>query len=153
MPESSGQSVAKSASLAITDHGSASFKAVDRKPTSPTPSNESSSSDNKSSRAPSKEEALKMLEEEMKDDSMLHGYARKQLSGLVDLYKAFFLIKAAGVTFHGSSSDVDQSSLNKVHDYFDEAAWTIEVEMKEAAREFIASQDSESRSLEQSLSY
>jgi hypothetical protein len=153
MPESSGQPIAKSASLAITDHGAASPKAVDGKSTSPSPSNDSSSSDNKSFRAPSREEALKMLEEEMKDDYMLRGHARKQLSGLVDLYKAFFLVKAAGATFHGSSSDVDQSTLNKVHHYLDEAAWTIEVEMKEAAREFIASQDSESRLMKQLLRY
>ncbi len=88
MPDSSGQSVAKSASLAITDHGSASFKAVDRKPTSPTPQTSLLRPITSLPARPTKEEALKMLEEEMKDDSMLHGYARKQLSGLVDLYKS-----------------------------------------------------------------
>jgi hypothetical protein len=153
MSESSGQSIAKSASLAITDHGSASPKAVDRKSTSPAPSNDTSSSDAESSRAPSREQALKLLEEEMKDDSMLRGYAREQLSGLVDLYKAFFLIKAAGDTFGKSSSDVDQWSVNHFHHHLSEAAWFIEISMKEAAREFIASQDSESCSMKQLLRY
>jgi hypothetical protein len=151
MPESSGQPIAKTALLTITDHGSASPKAVDRKSTSPTPSNDSSSSNDESSRPPTKEEALKLLEEKMKDDCRLRDCAREQLSGLVDLYKAFFLIKAAGDTFDDSSSDIDQGSADQVHHHLSEAAWYIEVSMKYAAREFLGSQDSEFCSMKWTL--
>lgn len=88
----------------------------------------------------------------MKDDCRLRNCAREQLSGLVDLYKAFFLIKAAGHTSGESSSDVDQGSANQVHHHLREAVWYIEVLMTYAAREFLGSQDSWSCSMKWILS-
>lgn len=144
MSESSGQSILNLASLTITDHGSASPKAVDRKSTLPTSSDESSSSDNKSCRAPSKEEDLKLLEEEIKADPSLDGYAKERLCDLVDLCRSFFRIKAAADTLDESSSNANQGSTDQVHHHLSECARHIEVSMKHAARAFLGSQqDSE----------
>jgi hypothetical protein len=140
MSENTQTNIERSSPATNANHGPDPSNLSDQRSASPSPSHDSSSSEIKSLTEPSKEEAVRLLEEEIKDGYELGGYHKKFLLGMVELYKAFLLIKAAEDTVHESGLKIYMGALQN---HLSEAAWSLEVEMKSEAKRFLGSQNCE----------
>jgi hypothetical protein len=138
MSENTQTTIERSSPPTNANDGSDPSNLLDKRSASPSPPHDSSSSEIMSSTEPSKEEAVRLLEEEIKHDYELGGYHKRFLLGMIELYKAFLLLKAAEDTIKESGLNIYMDAL---HNHLSEAAWSLEVEMKSEAKKFLGSQN------------